>query len=202
MTTHPAPTCRDWPAGTRVRCVDDTNSPFGELVLNREYVISKIEHWSSSGRSYVYVEGNRVVGFRPDRFKPVCNDIDAICRGEWPAGTRVRCLRQTSDDRITVGADYTVKHTERDLVVVNETWGAFMRTRFKPVVRVPMGRAYDLTDLLRRAVAAFDAMSETQKADHRRKQRRSWVVGETILSHPEMSRADAEALYDRVCPYA
>jgi len=29
-------------------------------------------------------------------------------------------------------------------------------------------------------------------------QRRSWVIGETMLSHPEMTREEAEALYYKV----
>jgi len=29
-------------------------------------------------------------------------------------------------------------------------------------------------------------------------QQRSWVIGEMMIEHPEMSRADAEAIYDSI----
>jgi hypothetical protein len=32
----------------------------------------------------------------------------------------------------------------------------------------------------------------------REAQRRSWVIGEMMLEHPEMSREQAEAIYNRV----
>lgn len=56
----------------------------------------------------------------------------------------------------------------------------------------------ELDALLRKAVAAFDAMTPEQQAEHRRAQRKSWVVGETMLEHPEMTREQAVALYDRL----
>lgn len=126
--------------------------------------------------------------------------IDAICRGEWPAGTRVRCVDAYGRSKISVGSDFIVRTPKEDgcIQIQGDSSGWYDVSRFKPVVRVPMGRAYDLTDLLRRAVDAFDAMSPEQQKAHRVAQRRSWVIGETMLSHPEMSRADAEALVDRV----
>ena len=56
----------------------------------------------------------------------------------------------------------------------------------------------DLQELVKRAVERFDAMPVDQQREHRRAQRKSWVVGETMLSHPEMSREEAERLYDQV----
>jgi hypothetical protein len=55
-----------------------------------------------------------------------------------------------------------------------------------------------LGDLIRRAIAEYSAMTPEQKRAHRAAQRKSWVVGETMLAHPEMSREEAEALYDSV----
>jgi hypothetical protein len=34
--------------------------------------------------------------------------------------------------------------------------------------------------------------------EEREAQRRSWVIGEMMLEHPEMSREYAEMIYDRV----
>ena len=56
----------------------------------------------------------------------------------------------------------------------------------------------ELDALLRKAVAAYDAMSPEQKREMHRAQRKSWVVGETMLAHPEMTREQAVALYDSV----
>lgn len=50
--------------------------------------------------------------------------------------------------------------------------------------------------LIREAVAAFDAMTPEQQHAHRKAQRRSWVVGELRLQHPEMSRIQVESIVD------
>jgi hypothetical protein len=55
-----------------------------------------------------------------------------------------------------------------------------------------------LDRLLCEAQAKFDALTPEQKRAHREAQRKSWVVGETMLSHPEMSRAEAEEIYEKV----
>lgn len=54
----------------------------------------------------------------------------------------------------------------------------------------------ELTEMLRQAAARFDSLSAADKMCHREAQRRSWVVGETMLAHPEMTRQRAEELYD------
>lgn len=54
----------------------------------------------------------------------------------------------------------------------------------------------ELEKLIKEAQAKFDALTPEQQREHRRAQRKSWVVGETMLSHPDMSREDAEKLYD------
>lgn len=58
----------------------------------------------------------------------------------------------------------------------------------------------ELDRLVKEAVARFDALSPQQQRKHRRAQRKSWVVGETMMSHPEMTRQQAEELYDDVNP--
>lgn len=55
-----------------------------------------------------------------------------------------------------------------------------------------------LAALVCRAVAAFEALSPELKRAHLAAQRRSWVIGEMCLSNPDMTRAEAEAIYDRV----
>lgn len=50
----------------------------------------------------------------------------------------------------------------------------------------------ELTALLERA--RHHKMTPEEKAA----QRRSWVVGEMMLEHPEMTREEADAIYNRV----
>ncbi|MBO4228051.1 hypothetical protein [Bradyrhizobium neotropicale] len=57
-----------------------------------------------------------------------------------------------------------------------------------------------LAEALERAVAALNKMSPEEKREMHRAQRKSWVIGEMMLEHPEMSREEAERLYDEVCP--
>lgn len=66
----------------------------------------------------------------------------------------------------------------------------------KRLTLYPLKDRPELDALLRQAVAAFEAMTPEQKREHRRAQRKSWVVGETMLEHPEMSREQAEKLYE------
>jgi hypothetical protein len=54
----------------------------------------------------------------------------------------------------------------------------------------------DLDRLVKDAVAKFNALSPEQQREHRRAQRKSYVVGEMMLEHPEMTRERAESLYD------
>lgn len=63
----------------------------------------------------------------------------------------------------------------------------------------PCPERTDLAALVKRAVAAFEALSPEQQKEVRRAQRKSWGVGETMLSHPEMTREEAEALNEKVC---
>lgn len=53
----------------------------------------------------------------------------------------------------------------------------------------------ELTELVRRANEAFERLSPEQKREHREAQRKSWVIGELMLAHPEMTREYAERIY-------
>jgi hypothetical protein len=72
--------------------------------------------------------------------------------------------------------------------------GDARRTLHIPGFRPHLGK------LVEDAVARFEAMSSEQQREMRRAQRKSWVVGEMMLEHPEMARSYAELLYDDVCP--
>ncbi len=52
-----------------------------------------------------------------------------------------------------------------------------------------------LADLMRRSVEAFNALPEEKQRELREAQRKSWVIGEMMLDHPEMRREEAERLY-------
>jgi hypothetical protein len=54
----------------------------------------------------------------------------------------------------------------------------------------------ELDSLIGAAEAAYKSLTPEQRRAHDRAQRKSWVVGETMLSHPEMTREQAVALYD------
>lgn len=56
----------------------------------------------------------------------------------------------------------------------------------------------ELTEAIKRAVAAFDAMTPEQQAEHRRAQRKSWVIGNMMLDHPEMTRDEVERIWEKV----
>lgn len=62
----------------------------------------------------------------------------------------------------------------------------------------PAKENHKLDALLRRAVAAFDALSPEEKREHMRAQRKSWVIGEMLLENPEMTREEAARIYDEV----
>jgi len=56
----------------------------------------------------------------------------------------------------------------------------------------------ELDALVKAAVDRFNALSPAEQAAHRRAQRRSWVIGEMGIEHPEMSREEIERLVDAV----
>lgn len=52
----------------------------------------------------------------------------------------------------------------------------------------------ELEKALKKAVAAFEALPPEQQREHRAAQRRSWVKGELMMAHPELTEAQADAL--------
>jgi hypothetical protein len=62
----------------------------------------------------------------------------------------------------------------------------------------PIADNVELGRLIERAVAAYKAMTPAEKREMHEAQRRSWVIGELMLEHPEMTRDEAENIYDRV----
>jgi hypothetical protein len=56
----------------------------------------------------------------------------------------------------------------------------------------------ELERLVQEAMANFDALTLAEKREPRRAQTISWVIGEMLLEHPEMSREEAERVFDEV----
>lgn len=56
----------------------------------------------------------------------------------------------------------------------------------------------DLERLLIESQQRFDAMTPEQKKDMRDAQRKSWVIGNFMLDHPEATRDQAEEVYQKV----
>jgi hypothetical protein len=56
----------------------------------------------------------------------------------------------------------------------------------------------DIKILLRQAVERFNAMPPHEQKAHWKAQQKSWVVGEMLIEHPELSREYVEQIYDRV----
>jgi hypothetical protein len=52
--------------------------------------------------------------------------------------------------------------------------------------------------LISEAVKRFEALPIEEQVRIRREQQRSWVVGEMMLGHPEMTRLDADIVYDKM----
>ncbi len=54
----------------------------------------------------------------------------------------------------------------------------------------------NLEQLVAEAMARFNALPPEQQREHRRAQKKSWVIGEMMLEHPEMTRQHAEEIYE------
>ena len=61
-----------------------------------------------------------------------------------------------------------------------------------------MGREMKLNDLVRMACEAYDKLTPEQQAAHREAQRKSWVVGEMMIEHPELTKAEVEQIYEEI----
>lgn len=55
-----------------------------------------------------------------------------------------------------------------------------------------------LETLIRESVARFAALPPERQKEIRNAQRKSWVIGEMLLEHPEMTREEAERVWDKV----
>lgn len=52
--------------------------------------------------------------------------------------------------------------------------------------------------MLARAKEAYAAMTPEQKREQMDAQRKSWVIGNMMLDHPEMTREEVEHIYSEV----
>lgn len=58
-------------------------------------------------------------------------------------------------------------------------------------------RNTELQELLKKAVAAYEALPPIEKARHKYDQRRSWIRGEMGLEYPEMTMDEIERRIDQ-----
>ena len=46
----------------------------------------------------------------------------------------------------------------------------------------------ELDELIKKSIAAFNAMTPTEKEEYRRQQRISWVYGNLVIDNPKITR--------------
>lgn len=68
---------------------------------------------------------------------------------------------------------------------------------------MPLTNDGKLDELVKKAMAAFNALTPEQKAAHRREQAISWAVGQSLMSrfehgHPDLSKEEETQLRQRV----
>jgi hypothetical protein len=68
-----------------------------------------------------------------------------------------------------------------------------MALRMKPLPERP-----ELVEALRRSAEVYNAMTLDEKRQMFAAQRKSWVIGNMMLDHPDMSREHAEKIYDEI----
>lgn len=56
----------------------------------------------------------------------------------------------------------------------------------------------DIEQLIIDAQRRYDAMSPEHKKEMREAQRKSWVIGNFMLDHPNATREEAEEIYEKV----
>jgi hypothetical protein len=56
----------------------------------------------------------------------------------------------------------------------------------------------EMSRLLKRAMERWESMSPIERMAMREAQRKSWVIGEFMLGHPEATREYAEAVYNKM----
>lgn len=96
---------------------------------------------------------------------------------EWPSGSRVRCIDPDGHSNLHLGKEYTVQRCDSSArwVEIVGLKDGFYAIRFKPVVRVKMGRKPDLATLVRECAAALAAMTPEQREAVFKKQSASWA---------------------------
>lgn len=56
----------------------------------------------------------------------------------------------------------------------------------------------ELENMICAAILRFERLPTEEKIKMREAQRRSWVIGEMMIEHPDWSREYAEQLYEKV----
>lgn len=71
----------------------------------------------------------------------------------------------------------------------------------KPIMPLPMKPIKDnpkLTKLLKASAIAYEKMTPEQKRKMWAAQRKSWVIGNMMLSNPDMTKEYVEKIYDEI----
>lgn len=78
--------------------------------------------------------------------------------------------------------------SHEDILGTGKYPGHYTRRQLHPAPARP-----ELDALVKRAIAAFDALPPDRQRELRAEQRRSWVIGELMLSDPNLTREAAAA---------
>lgn len=70
--------------------------------------------------------------------------------------------------------------------------------RLPPQTEEQRAKSDELRSLVKRSIDRFNAMSPEEQRTVREAQRKSWVIGEFMLSNPDATREYAEAIYDKI----
>ena len=60
-------------------------------------------------------------------------------------------------------------------------------------------RSAELKLLIDEAMKKFNALTPAQQVEHRRAQRKSYVIAEMMMEHPYKPRTYFEEIYERIC---
>lgn len=70
--------------------------------------------------------------------------------------------------------------------------------RLPPQTEEQRVKSDELRLLVKQSIDRFNAMSPEDQRKEREAQRKSWVIGEFMLSNPDVTREYAEAIYDKI----
>jgi hypothetical protein len=62
----------------------------------------------------------------------------------------------------------------------------------------PMKDRPELIAKIKESIEFFNRMSPEEQHEHRAAQKKSWVIGEMMLEHPEMTREEVERIYNSI----